>query len=826
MNTRKLMASGLMALAAMFARADIYVDAAADSASADGTAEHPYATIQAAVDAAESGTTIHIAEGVYDQGGEEVADYTSARVYINGKALHLVGAGRGNTVIVGASGGEANGDGRGTGAWRCIYVNWGEGTIIEGVTLKGGSTVMPDYQRYATRSGGGLLVVGGQIGETYSDPLKVYLVDSEIIGCKAVYGGGALGGTLVRCFMEGCYADAGLAASGSRLVNCLVTRSRRAGHFNVDGVVDAARLYNCTLVDNDANYAIVNGTVANGSVVSFSSNGVASDNSTETDCVLNSSVALIAPFYDDWRLIAGSAAIGAVDVSALGGLAFPEGIDPFVDFTGATIAATAGRINAGAIQASAAAAAGGLLFETGNIAAPLIVNGRTNSFVKATCFFPEAYPTQYVVSTVAGTNAICRLARRDSSGDDKALLGFAPALDDTLCLIPPPTQGTVATNFFEFATGSDIVWTDPEHGSDNNPGTRDLPYKTLKAAVESITDFAGGGKHVIYAKKGVYDSGTMAATYGAGNYRVFVDAGDWGRLRIVAVDGPEETFIVGAPDPSSGASGSFAGCGPNAVRGVYLAGKCDVSLQGFTITGCYSLTQYTTRMNGAAVYCYNNGNENKSAQITDCVISNNYAYKSVICGGFLKRCRVEDNYSKDAIFKGREDETWAASDKIGMASFCVFANNTAEGDSGDTQGIFGGKARIYNCTVVGTKDEGRLAGGLSAFSLNTVYDGGAVLYGSGTLSNCVVYDCADTSGMSASCKVANPLFVSRSDGDYRVDKTSPCVGFSATVDTQNFWMVFDGAMDGPLSFKNGRAVVGAYQETVRCRIPGLCVFVR
>ena len=64
MNTRKLMASGLMALAAMFVRADLYVDAGAVPTSADGSAENPYVTIQAAVNAASAGTTIHIAEGV------------------------------------------------------------------------------------------------------------------------------------------------------------------------------------------------------------------------------------------------------------------------------------------------------------------------------------------------------------------------------------------------------------------------------------------------------------------------------------------------------------------------------------------------------------------------------------------------------------------------------------------------------------------------------------------------------------------------------------------------------------------------------------------
>ena len=158
MNTRKLMASGLMALAAMFARADLYVDAEADPTSADGSAENPYVTIQAAVNAASAGTTIHIAEGVYNQGGEILADSTSSRVKIDHKVVHLIGAGRGKTVIVGVPG--AGSDGRGSGAWRCVYVDGADGTIIEGVTLKNGSTVNPDYTRYGSRSGGGLLVTG------------------------------------------------------------------------------------------------------------------------------------------------------------------------------------------------------------------------------------------------------------------------------------------------------------------------------------------------------------------------------------------------------------------------------------------------------------------------------------------------------------------------------------------------------------------------------------------------------------------------------------------------------------------------------------------
>ena len=821
MDTRKLMASGLMALAAMFARADLYVDAAADPSSADGSAENPYVTIQAAVDAASADTTIRIAEGVYDQGG---ADSSRVRIYY--KTIHLIGAGRGKTVIVGASGAEA--DGRGDGAWRCVWVEGGAGTIIEGVTLKNGATIKPDQSRYASRSGGGFLVSAS--GNIY--PQDVYLVDSEIVGCKAVYGGGAKGGTLVRCYIEGCYADAGLAASGSCLVNCVATRSRRSGNLSEDGVVEASSsLYNCTLVDNNAYYAIVNCSEINGSVVSFSSTQTDFINSSANESVIGSSAVLIAPAFDDWRLVAGSAAIGTVDVSSLEELSLPAGVSALVDFTGADIIDDAGYINAGAIQGTATAAAGGLLFQHGVIEAPLIVNVHTNAFVNRTCVFPEAYPTQYEVSAVAGDNAICRLARHSDTGGDREQLGFAPRLDGTVLLLPPPTAGLVATNHFELAPADHVIWTDPDNGDDGNSGTISSPFKTLKAAIESIplSDFSSTfGYYVIKARKGRYDDGIMSNAYG--NFRVAASLSNFGRLRIVAVDGPEETFIVGAPNTPETA-GSLAGCGNDSIRGVYLTGKCDVSIQGFTITGCYTMRTYASRMKGAAFYSDINDDYGASrAQITDCIISNNYGYTSIVHGGLMKRCRIESNTvnSGGTIFLGVGSETppMTINDMSSAASFCVFANNTLTEPSAE-QGLIGGAARVYNCTVVGAPNDGRVTSGKTGVSLNTIYYGGETVYGASTMNHCVIWGCTDTSAVTGENKVENPMFASRKNGDYSVDRCSPCVGFAAALDSDPyFWGVFDGAMDGPLIFKDGRAVVGAYQKTIRVTMPGLCVFVR
>ena len=295
------------------------------------------------------------------------------------------------------------------------------------------------------------------------------------------------------------------------------------------------------------------------------------------------------------------------------------------------------------------------------------------------------------------------------------------------------------------------------------------------------------------------------------------------RLRIVAVEGPENTFIVGASDHDSTEEGRFAGCGANAVRGVFMTGKNDVSIQGFTITGCYSRESswtYATPKRGAAFYCEGFDGGATRAQITDCIVSNNVGVTSVIHGGLVKRCIIADNVSGGMIMTAQNDT--ATDHKNASAVACVFANNDS------VRGDIGGGARAFNCTIIGATNSGVSTSDSAAYSLNTIYYGGETVNGASTMSNCVVWGCADTSSLSGTPnKVENPMFASRKNGDYSVDRYSPCVGFAAALDSDPyFWGVFDGAMDGPLIFKDGCAVVGAYQKTVRVIIPGLCVFVR
>lgn len=783
-----------------------------------------YETIQEAVTAAANGDTIRIAAGVYDQGGVTEQNGISSRVKIDYKNVHIIGAGRGKTVIVGAP--APTGDGRGSGACRCIFADWAHGTIIEGVTLKGGATLSPTSSYYDSECGGGLLVKGGTADNSSSDPNEVYLVDSEIVDCRAGYGGGAKGGTLVRCLIDGCMADQGTSLFKSRAVNSVATRSRPMNTYDTDGVVYESTIVNCTLVDNDTKCAIANYSHVFNSLSILSNTG---NETRDTDdisgTVLTSTASkgylqVLAPGVGDWRLLPSSDAVGAADISALNNLVFPEGVGKLVDFAGNDIAADGnGKIDAGAIQGAVSPAAGGLRFSADSVAVPIVVNGYTNVF-SSTWVFPEAYPSHFVVSPVAPDKALCRLARRNpATNNHNEQFGFAPSLDDTFTLLPPPTVGTIVTNFFEFAEGANIKWTDPVNGSDGNDGTKDHPFKTLQHAVDACDFTASNSKYVIYAKPGVYDEGTGTCDFGT--FRLVAQVSDKSRLRIVSVEGPEKTFIVGAPDPESSEEGQFAGCGANALRGIFMKGKNDVSIQGFTITGCYCGTTSDSRKRGTAFYSEGFDAGGTRAQITDCIISNNVGMISIIHGGLLKRCIVKDNVSGGLVFAAQNNS--ATDHKNATAVACVFANNDT------VQGNIGGGARAFGCTVVGKKKQGVVVSDSAAYSLNTIYYGGETVPAGADLRNCVVYgfNANDNTG-TANNKFLDPELISVVDGDYHVSRRSPCIGYTAAISSDPFfWMTYDGMMDGPLVFdSNGRAIVGAYQETFHKGLVGICIIIR
>ena len=83
MKTIKLIPAVALCASAMYASAaDLYVNTTGLGGA--------YTVIQDAVNAAASGDTIHIAEGVYATGGREIEGYTHARVYIDVPPSHII----------------------------------------------------------------------------------------------------------------------------------------------------------------------------------------------------------------------------------------------------------------------------------------------------------------------------------------------------------------------------------------------------------------------------------------------------------------------------------------------------------------------------------------------------------------------------------------------------------------------------------------------------------------------------------------------------------------------------------------------------------------
>ncbi len=199
---------------------------AADTAKGD-TLQVPgdYATIQAAIDAANTGDVVLVADGTYTGSGNKNLNF-------NGKAVHVRSAGGPSACVI-----DCQNSGWG------FYINSGEGSssIVEGFTITKGSN-----------TGGG-----------------IYCVDSSpsVINCIIIEnssGIGTAGGvycavsnpTFTNCIIAhnstniyggGIYCD----RSSPTLTNCLITGNTAAlggGIYCVSG--SSPTLTNCTIADN------------------------------------------------------------------------------------------------------------------------------------------------------------------------------------------------------------------------------------------------------------------------------------------------------------------------------------------------------------------------------------------------------------------------------------------------------------------------------------------------------------------------------------------------------------------------------------------------
>ena len=177
-----------------------------------------------------------------------------------------------------------------------------------------------------------------------------------------------------------------------------------------------------------------------------------------------------------------------------------------------------------------------------------------------------------------------------------------------------------------YCTSNKVVhlYVDADNGDDGNAGTSaSAPYKTLAAALSNESLLTND---VVHVAAGVYSNGTIEVSGDA--YRAAVPAG----VKVIGA-GADVTVIEGAADPDVAAT-SY-GCGPKAIRGVYMhAGSI---LRGFTLRRCHS-PSYDISCWGGAVTAPSGG------YVIDCTITNNFAGRGAgMNRGTAIRCRFNGN---------------------------------------------------------------------------------------------------------------------------------------------------------------------------------------
>ena len=754
----------------------------AGATGGDGSKASPFGVIQDAVDRAAGGDTVYVAEGVYSTGGDNRSGIMSRVSIVRKPGLKLVGAGREKSIITGSFDPESfEVFDESSDITRCVYVEASSDAIIEGFTLRDGACESTNDSVTRANSGAGLR----------ADSADVYLVDCDVVHCSGRFGASVYNGTLVRCLVDGCYGASGPGGRYATMINSVVTRSKISGTSTA--AIYECKLYNCTVVDNVATWAVQtsNDEVYN-SVLMLSGNSLMYRETNKVCRVENSVLAndaphqyrqLIAPAVGDWRPLANSDAIGTADAKWLSELVLPAGIDAFKDFSGKTIVPDAGRINAGALQEAIAPAGGAILITGGSLAVNGYAFRRSNSYLYVTNF-----PTQ-VLARCANAN-LFRVKRLDETGkfDASTLPPLYPHLDGRIYLMPSPNTTHIIEHQVE--TASKILWVDAEKGSDDNTGDSETTaFKTLSKAASVVTS----STTLVRVKRGTYDEGS---TNLYGNARLGISLKN---VKFLAEDGPENTFIVGEPDPDTIHDEAYPGCGPKAVKLLSLYGS-GIAVQGFTLASGYTEKPSVGSLASRdSIYC------NYSPMIVDCVISNNLPSRYVVNNAIMVRCKVSDN-------------TCAVGSSIfysGILSSVFATRNVNPTSDASTIGWCSGASRCFNTTFVGEPRTGRVGGGASFW--NAIIDGGLHIYSSTIATNGIVYNVGNsTYGKLTDVSLEDPLFSDRGiTGD--VITHSPAIGQCAAPTAENYgsyyWRFASSDVDGnPLHISsNGRLTAGAVQ---------------
>ncbi len=671
------------------------------SDAAAGTEAAPFQTIQYAVGRASANDIITLLPGDYgaEQGttNTTVSGNTSANRVVIDKPLTIRGRdGRDATRIVGAWDTAEYSDrpyGFGPNAVRCVWIApAGTGTRLEGITFADGSVPVWNVQGNDIGGGGGVLV--------YQDSTRATIVDCAVVNCQGFNGGGICSiyqsagrVKVVRTLFKRCRGSKfGQALRGGAAYNCVFDDNGftcfKDGTSKVDGSCwrggafsYAYAAIHCTFVNNKS-WGVGGDSIFSGGVYNClfqkngEQNGICTDKVTGPkagnvlgNANLYDKFEVISPFDGDYRLTSNADAKDAGDATKVSSI--PEEFRG-TDYCGNPLPSS-GTVHAGAVQSALTGAASGVYIAkwTGDGEGTWFVGGEEAPLVNGTWRGAEGWPAAFQMKFVPVEG---RALVRYSQGAAPVW----PLRDDSVWITAKRNQVQGVSP----VTTANIFYADPVNGSDETgDGSESNPYKTLNKAVKKTTV-----SFVVRALPGDYCTATEE--YAGEKNRVVVPDTLNGDLRVVAVGGPENTFITGASDPS----GASNGTGANAVRCIAVASTNAhyAAFQGFTLRDGRTGPNNTVPSQGAAIYNIDSGYNNfDTAFLLDCVVTNCSGNRgATVAGGNVLRCRFYDC------------KTFNSGGQC-LLRYCSIVSSLFVGCGGKSQ-LFGNTAKGYNCTIYGS----------------------------------------------------------------------------------------------------------------------------
>ena len=756
----------------------------------DNTA--PYTTwataahvIQDAVDAATSGDTVLVTNGVYNIGNSIPGGtgYTVPnRVLFNRKNLYMKGVdGPEKTVIVGQGP-------LGSSAIRCLMV-WKCSPVIDGFTISNGHTKITGVP--SDKEGGGVLGNADTI------------LSNCIIRCnKAFNGGGVSSCKLYNCVVSGNMASgAGGGNNDSSLYNCRIfsnVSSNIGGgglaicsevydsciygnysHSKGGGIYACSEVYNCRIFDNYS-FQVGGGaflgsgdklscSVVEDNVAGERGGGVYLDGGQIDNCLI---------IYNTSGLLQGGGAgvffqnsgfarhctIAANDPDGVFGYIGGRIYNSIIYYNTLINYATTGtNWIIEYCDTSQMPAGAGNITNAPDFVSYQYYPGYLNDFhLKSTSPCINSGSATYTVNDtdIDGTD-------RDISGTDMGCYEHVP---------------------------SPIAHLGDHYVSPS--GNNSWPYSNWASASHNVQDAIDAAKkfETIHVAEGVYSRGFRTANNM--KHRVAIKKS----VKVRGTGDKSKIIIVGAPDCFTG------GTGTNVIRCAYLTNGAD--LANVTLSNGF------TRFFGDNIYDKSGGGAllDNGGTLSNCIVAGNLAEQwggGVFClfdGPQVNNCHLNANTA------GQGGGMYCSAG--GEAKNCLFTGNKTIFDGGGV--YFNGGGGLQNCTISDNSADYK-GGGVYCFYGGTLWN--SIVYNNAAPYNHNWYYSGSGSDFSYSCTTPTnglpggdqcipdvPMFA-LPGSDYHLLEASPCID----AGTNFSWMTTAIDLDGEPRIHGSEVDMGCYE---------------